>query len=316
MNENIFSGKAEVYMQCRPRYAQGVLDFIRRETALTPDSLIADIGAGTGIFTEQLMSLGCRVAAVEPNGDMRSRIAETAPGAEIISAPAEHTGLPDGSVSLITAAESFHWFQPDDFREECRRILRPGGKVMIVWNLTDKKSSLVCTLHKLNLDHCARYRELFSNGRSIESERFVEISQKFLKNYSSAIFKNDLSYNKSQFIGNRISSSYAPKSGGPEFDNYRTALEECFEQFSVSDEKYKVMSENYLTNSHREIYPNDLMFTKEQFIGNRISRSYAPKSGDPEFDNYCTALEEFFEQHQQNGVILIPNNTVCFIGMV
>lgn len=120
---------------------------------------------------------------------------------------------------------------------------------MIVWNLTDKKSSLVRTLHKLNLDHCARYRELFSNGRSIESERFAEISQKFLKNYSSAIFKNDLSYNKSQFIGNRISSSYAPK------------------------------------------------------------------SGDPEFDNYRTALEEFFEQHQQNGVILIPNNTVCFIGM-
>ena len=204
MNENIFSGKAEVYMQCRPRYAQGVLDFIRRETALTPDSLIADIGAGTGIFTEQLMSLGCRVAAVEPNGDMRSRIAETAPGAEIISAPAEHTGLPDGSV-----------------------------------------------LHELNMKYCEKYRSLFTNN----------------------------------------------------------------EQFSVSDEKYKVMSENYLTNSRREIYPNDLMFTKEQFIGNRISRSYAPKSGDPEFDNYRTALEEFFEQHQQNGVILIPNNTVCFIGM-
>ena len=207
MNENIFSGKAEVYMQCRPRYAQGVLDFIRRETALTPDSLIADIGAGTGIFTGQLMSLGCRVAAVEPNGDMRSRIAETAPGAEIISAPAEHTGLPDGSVSLITAAESFHWFQPDDFREECRRILRPDGKVMIVWNLTDKKTSTVQRLHELNMKYCEKYRSLFTNN----------------------------------------------------------------EQFSVSDEKYKVMSENYLTNSRREIYPNDLMFTKEQFIGNRIS---------------------------------------------
>lgn len=188
MNENIFSGKAEVYMQCRPRYAQGVLDFIRRETALTPDSLIADIGAGAGIFTEQLMSLGCRVAAVEPNGDMRSRIAETAPGAEIISAPAEHTGLPDGSVSLITAAESFHWFQPDDFREECRRILRPDGKVMIVWNLTDKKTSTVQRLHELNMKYCEKYRSLFTNN----------------------------------------------------------------EQFSVSDEKYKVMSENYLTNSRRE----------------------------------------------------------------
>ena len=58
-----------------------------------------------------------------------------------------------------------------------------------------------------------------------------------------------------------------------------------------------------------------LMFTKEQFIGNRISRSYAPKSGDAEFNDYRTALEAFFEQHQQNGVIVIPNNTVCFIGM-
>ena len=237
MNENVFSGKAEVYMQCRPRYAQGALELIRRETSLTPDSLIADIGAGTGIFTGQLMALGCRVAAVEPNAD-------------IISAPAEHTGLPDGSVSLITAAESFHWFQQEDFRKECRRILRPDGKVMIVWNLTDKKSSTVQRLHELNMKYCEKYRSLFKNN----------------------------------------------------------------EQFSVSDEKYKVISENYLTNSHRKIYPNDLMFTKERFIGNRISRSYAPKSGDPEFNDYRTALEAFFEQHQQNGVIVIPNNTVCFIG--
>ena len=250
MNENVFSGKAEVYMQCRPRYAQGALELIRRETSLTPDSLIADIGAGTGIFTGQLMALGCRVAAVEPNADMRSRIAETAPGAEIISAPAEHTGLPDGSVSLITAAESFHWFQQEDFRKECRSILRPDGKVMIVWNLTDKKTAAVQSLHDLNMKYCEKYRSLFKNN----------------------------------------------------------------EQFSVSDEKYKVMSEKFLTISHEESYPNDLMVTKEQFIGNRISRSYAPKSGDAEFNDYRAALEAFFEQHQQNGVIVIPNNTVCFIG--
>lgn len=248
MNENVFSGKAEVYMQCRPRYAQGALELIRRETSLTPDSLIADIGAGTGIFTGQLMALGCRVAAVEPNADMRSRIAETAPGAEIISAPAEHTGLPDCSVSLITAAESFHWFQQEDFRKECRRILRPDGKVMIVWNLTDKKTETVRLLHELNLKHCEQYRALFANGRTLERERFAEISESFLKSFSTASFKNDLSYDKAQFIGNRISSSYAPK------------------------------------------------------------------PGDPEFDDYRTALEAFFEQHQQNGVIVIPNNTVCFIG--
>ena len=250
MNENIFSGKAEVYMQCRPRYAQGALELIRRETALTPDSLIADIGAGTGIFTAQLMSLGCRVAAVEPNPDMRSRIAETAPGAEIISAPAEHTTLPDGSASLITAAESFHWFQQDTFREECRRILEPGGKVMIVWNLTDKNTEIIQNLHKLNLKYCERYRTIFSNGRTLENERFVEISESFLIDFKSAFYKNDLTYDKTQFIGNRISSSYAPK------------------------------------------------------------------PGDIEFDGYRAALEAFFEQYQQGGMIAIPNNTVCFIGRV
>ncbi len=250
MNENVFSGKAEVYMQCRPQYAQGALELIRCETALTPDSLIADIGAGTGIFTGQLMTLGCHVAAVEPNADMRSRIAETAPGAEIISAPAEHTTLPDGSVSLITAAESFHWFQPESFRKECRRILRPDGKVMIVWNLTDKKTETIQRLHDLNMSHCERYRALFANGRTLENERFAEISQSFLKSCSTSCFKNDLSYDKTQFVGNRISSSYAPK------------------------------------------------------------------PGDPGYDDYRAALEAFFDQRQQNGMIAIPNNTVCFMGKV
>ena len=115
-------------------------------------------------------------------------------------------------------------------------------------------------------------------------------------------------------IGGAAGAVLGESCRAPESEKYRSLFKNN-EQFSISDEKYKVMSENYLTNSRREIYPNDLMFTKEQFIGNRISRSYAPKSGDPEFDNYRTALEEFFEQHQQNGVILIPNNTVCFIGM-
>lgn len=250
MNENIFSGKADLYTKCRPTYAAGAIELIRQEVPLRSDNRIADIGAGTGIFTEQLMQLGCGVAAVEPNPDMRSKIAETAPGAEIFSAPAEHTGLETNSISLITAAESFHWFDPAEFRAECRRILNSSGKVMLVWNLTDKQTDKIQLLHDLNLRFCTGYRKLFPDN--------------------------------------------AP----------------------LSDKKYLDMSESFLADYRKEVYANDLKLNKDQFIGNRISRSYAPKPGEEEYEKYRYALEEFFELNQNNGTIELPNNTICYIGSV
>ena len=71
MNEGVFTGKANIYSQNRPAYSKEALDLIRRETNIDSNTIIADIGAGTGIFTKQLLELGCKTVAVEPNEDMR-----------------------------------------------------------------------------------------------------------------------------------------------------------------------------------------------------------------------------------------------------
>ncbi len=75
MNEERFSGKAKTYAKFRPKYPEEFIEYLYNELGFEKESIIADIGAGTGIFTEQLLKKGSTVFAVEPNEDMR-RIAE------------------------------------------------------------------------------------------------------------------------------------------------------------------------------------------------------------------------------------------------
>ncbi len=227
MNETVFSGKANVYAHHRPLYSQQALDLIRREINITDDTLIADIGAGTGIFTKQLSSLGCRVAAVEPNEDMRSHIKNTAPEAEIVSAPAEKTGLPDHSVSLITVATALHWFDQALFAEECRRILTADGKVLIIWNLTDKTADIVKQLHELNLKYCEKYKALFAND-TVLKDRFIDLTKEFMSEYEQSSYVNDQSFDLECFIGERLSCSYAIKPGEEGYETYVAALTDFF----------------------------------------------------------------------------------------
>ena len=68
-NTELFSGKAQAYANARPGYPNVALDYIK--SIVSPNAVFADIGAGTGIFTDLLVREGFEVYAVEPNADMR-----------------------------------------------------------------------------------------------------------------------------------------------------------------------------------------------------------------------------------------------------
>src|SRR5690606_27320031 len=93
----------------------------------------------------QLLEMGVKVFAVEPNADMR-RIAERELGKmeDFVSVPAtaEDTTLSEKSVDFVFAASAFHWFDPLSFRAECQRILKPGGRVFLIWNETQMKDEI------------------------------------------------------------------------------------------------------------------------------------------------------------------------------
>ena len=137
MNTELFTGKAKAYAQARPGYANEAIDYIR--SLVKPDAVFADIGAGTGKFTEHLAQCGYEIYAVEPNADMLQELIitlEPYPKAKAIAAPAEATNLPDASVDVITCAQALHWFDPEAFKAECRRIGKPGAIIMAVYNVT------------------------------------------------------------------------------------------------------------------------------------------------------------------------------------
>ena len=153
-----FSNRVDDYVRYRPSYPLELLTWLTAQSTATdrhlssaapshstpaarfsaPPWRVADIGAGTGIFSKLLLDAGHDVSAVEPNTPMRTA-AQTWLGAyprfRSIDARAEATTLPDASIDLITVAQAFHWFDAAAVRSEWKRILRPGGLVLIVWNV-------------------------------------------------------------------------------------------------------------------------------------------------------------------------------------
>lgn len=132
-----FSNRVADYAVSRPGYPPGLVPLLTRETGLTPAWIVADLGAGTGLSALPFLEHGNRVLGIEPNDAMRrageEMLAEH-PGYEAHAGTAGATGLPDGSVDLVLAAQAFHWFRPDSAAAEASRILRPGGWRVVVWN--------------------------------------------------------------------------------------------------------------------------------------------------------------------------------------
>lgn len=138
-NTEKFSGKAEVYEKFRPGYPNALYEYLCKNY-LPSGGAVADVGAGTGKFAAGLVKRGIKTFCVEPNADMARVLIDELGGFaafEHISSPAENIALPEQSVDLVTAAQAFHWFDGKAFYASCKRILKPGGAVALIWNMRD-----------------------------------------------------------------------------------------------------------------------------------------------------------------------------------
>ncbi len=132
-----FSNRAANYVRYRPDYPREIMPFLAKNCGLTKDSIIADVGCGPGISSRMFLENGNCVIGVEPNDAMRSSAIEQLSGFhnfKVINGVSDATTLPDASVDLIIAAQAFHWFDPVTTRAEFERILRPGGRIVLIWN--------------------------------------------------------------------------------------------------------------------------------------------------------------------------------------
>jgi len=107
---------------------------------------VADVGAVTGKLTSLLVGMGLDVIAVEPSSGMRSEFARVLPGIPILAGSGEQIPLPDSSVDTVLFGQSWHWVDPRRAAPEVARVLRPGGRLGLLWNLRDESVEWVGAL--------------------------------------------------------------------------------------------------------------------------------------------------------------------------
>lgn len=120
------------YERGRPGYPDGAVDWL-----VSDARRVLELGAGTGKLTRSLVGRGLDVVAVEPLEAMRAHLARAVPGAEVRAGAAEEVPAGDGEFDLVVAAQAWHWFDARAAALEAARVLRPGGRLGLVWNEKD-----------------------------------------------------------------------------------------------------------------------------------------------------------------------------------
>lgn len=213
-----FSDKAEKYELYRPTYTEESLIKILDLCNLEPSNKVkvADIGSGTGKFTQLLLDKGFYVYAVEPNEQMRN-IAERKfidyDNFNSINKTAENTHLEDKYVSIVTVAQAFHYFDLDKVKKEFMRILKSDGKVALLWNFRLRESEFIQEYENIiyNL-HSNKVKPTHAQDNMTE-----DVFSKFFADYEMVNIPNSQEFAFEDLWGRTLSNNHMPKESEPEY---------------------------------------------------------------------------------------------------
>ena len=141
-----FSNESSTYQRGRPEYPADLLGWLDRDLGVRADAEVVDLGAGTGKFTRLLARLGASVTAIEPVDAMRDRLVQAVSDVRALPGSAENIPLDDASVDVVVCAQAFHWFANQATLSEIHRVLRPGGRLGLIWNVRDETVDWVAAI--------------------------------------------------------------------------------------------------------------------------------------------------------------------------
>jgi SAM-dependent methyltransferase len=176
-----FENAADAYVRGRPDYPAEILGWLRNTMGLDSSRKAVEIGAGTGKFTKLLVETGATVIAVEPVAAMRAELEAQLPGVRAIDATAQATTLEASSCDAVLCAQAFHWFASAASLAEFRRLLRPRGRLGLVWNVRDESVDWVAEITRILAPHegnAPRYRtgawrDVFADGPFLAPDEVV-----------------------------------------------------------------------------------------------------------------------------------------------
>jgi ubiquinone/menaquinone biosynthesis C-methylase UbiE len=199
-----------------------LIQYLYNAIGIQPNSCVADIGSGTGMFTELLLQKGTTVFAVEPNDSIR-QIAESAlsryPGFRSVNTAGENTPLQPQSIDFVTVAQAFHWLNMRTFKAECQRLIKRDGKVVIVYNRKRKNAEINKELAEIIREFYPKHNDIINHWELRENP----IIEFFSSKYEFVSFENNITNNLEEFVGRSLSASYATESA-----DYLNGLRQLF----------------------------------------------------------------------------------------
>jgi ubiquinone/menaquinone biosynthesis C-methylase UbiE len=203
---------------------------LRRKAGLGPASVIADIGSGTGISAELFLREGCTVFGVEPNKEMREAAERLLAGFEnfrSVDGTSEATTLGDRCVDMVVAAQAFHWFKLLPTRAEFTRILKPGGRVVLMWNKRKLDATpFLCAYEALLQKHGTDYAKVRHENVDAKARTAFFSSGAYVTHE----FPNEQRFDYEGLAGRLLSSSYAPAEGQPGHEAMMHDLRDIFDR--------------------------------------------------------------------------------------
>jgi SAM-dependent methyltransferase len=223
-----FSDRAGDYARFRPSYPDAAVTAILAGLPLPSQLVVADVAAGTGIFTHLLAARGTTVVAVEPNRAMRDA-ARPHPRITWVDGTAEATTLRENAHDLVTAAQAFHWFRVPDAVREFHRVLRPGGRLAILWNHRSRTDPFTLGYRQAleAIDGEAPAERSTFDPNVVTSTGLFTTPRVLSFDYSQAMTEAEL-------LGRALSTSTVPKSG-PRTDTLLAMLRELHARHRVAD---------------------------------------------------------------------------------
>lgn len=174
--KDLFSANAADYARFRPTYPPELFVWLAETSPGT--GLALDVGTGSGQAAVGLAAHFDRVVGLDPSADQVAH-ARPHPRVGYRVAPAEQTGLDEGSVDLVLAAQAFHWFRADAFFGEVRRVLRAGGVLALVTyelsRITPEVDAVVRGLYRSLDAYWEPERRLVEDGYASVAVPFAEI---------------------------------------------------------------------------------------------------------------------------------------------
>lgn len=134
-----------MYERTRPGYPQDAVSWL---VGSVPRRVL-DLAAGTGKLSRSLVAAGHDVVAVDPSEGMLARLHTALPDVDVRLGSAESIPLADESVDVVVVAQAFHWFDAPPALRDIARVLRPEGRLGLVWNDRDEAVAWVAALSRV-----------------------------------------------------------------------------------------------------------------------------------------------------------------------